>query len=373
MHRGSSAHIDLDAITHNLGVVRAYAPGCAVYAVVKADAYGHGATEVSQALIAAGADRLAVAFCNEAAPLRSAGIKKPILVLFDPDPEEVFRYNLIPVLSDFKSAEKLSKALELKDVRLPVHVKVDTGMGRLGITGDPLKVILDIASLKGITVEGLMSHLSESECQDHEFSLGQIARLRELRGALEQKGLIIPYCHMANSGGIINLAEAHFDAVRPGLILYGYAPGRTCGTETGGKNPPEMTLRPVMKLVSRIVQLRKVPAGAPVSYNRTFIATRDSLIGAVSIGYADGYSVAFSNNSYMLVRGRRVPVIGRVCMDITMIDLTDVADVTEGDEVVIVGKQGTDCIGADELAGRIKTHPYEILTSLGSVGRRTYS
>ena len=373
MHRGASAHIDLDAISHNLGVVRRYAAGCAVYAVVKADAYGHGAAEVSRALVAAGADLLAVAFCSEAAPLRESGIKKPILVLFDPDPDEVLRYNLIPVVGDFKSAERLSKALELKGIRLPVHVKVDTGMGRLGISGDPIKTIMDISSLKGITVEGLMSHLSESECADHEFSLGQIERLRELRKTLEQKKLIIPYCHMANSGGIINLSQSHFDAVRPGLILYGYAPGHKSGTKKEEEQRPEMTLRPAMKLTSRIVQLRKVPAGAHVSYNRTFVAGRDSLIGAVSTGYADGYSVAFSNNSEMLVKGRRVPVIGRVCMDLTMIDLTDIGDVTEEDEVVLLGSQGNDCIGADELGGRIGTHAYEILTAFGSRSRRSYS
>jgi alanine racemase len=261
----------------------------------------------------------------------------------------------------------LSKAVEAKDIRLPVHIKVDTGMGRLGILSDPGKVIMDIASLRGITVEGLMSHLSESESSDHEFSIRQISRLRELRSDLGEKGLTIPYCHMANSGGIINLAEAHFDAVRPGLMLYGYSPLQK---RAGGEQ--DIGLHPAMKLTSRMVQLRRVSAGAPVSYNRTFIAARDSLIGAVSIGYADGYNVAFSNNSEMLVRGRRAPVIGRVCMDITMIDLTDIEGVTEEDEVVLIGRQGKDCIAATELAGRIKTHPYEILTSLGSHARRIY-
>jgi alanine racemase len=368
MHRGAIAHIDLDSIMHNLGIIRACAPGCAVYAVVKADAYGHGAVEVSKTLVSAGVDRLAVAFCNEAAPLREAGIRKPILSLFDSDPEEVFRYNLIPVINDFSAAERLSKAAVARDIKLPVHVKIDTGMGRTGIISDPAAALAGIAALKGITVEGVTSHLSESQSSDREFSLYQIACLKELRNDLEQKGLIIPYFHMSNSGAILNLPEGRFDAVRPGLMLYGYAPAK--GAACQGH---DYELRPAMKLTAKLVQLRWVPAGYSISYNRTFTARRDSLIGAVSVGYADGYSVAFSNNSEVLIRGKRAPLIGRVCMDIFMIDLTDIDGVTEEDEVVLIGRQGDDCITAVELASRISTHPYEILTSLGSRARKIYS
>jgi alanine racemase len=256
-------------------------------------------------------------------------------------------------------------------------------MGRLGITGDAEKKIRDIAALQGITVEGLMSHLSESESADHEFSLKQIESLRDLRARLEQKGLTIPYCHMANSGGILGLPDSHFDAVRPGLMLYGYGPGKKresaeelkSGSEMQGQKhgSKEPELRPVMKLTARIVSLRKIAAGSPVSYNRTFITRRESLIAAVSIGYADGYSVAFSSNCEMLVRGRRVPVIGRICMDVSMIDLTDIDGVNEDDEVVVIGQQNGECITAAELASRAGTHAYEILTSLGSRARRVYS
>jgi alanine racemase len=312
-------------------------------------------------------------------------------VLFDPDPDEVSKYHLIPVISDLRSAERLSAMARAKEIKHPVHIKVDTGMGRLGITSDAEKKICDIASLQGITVEGLMSHLSESESPDHEFSLRQIEFLRDLRERLEQRGLTIPYCHMANSGGILGLPDSHFDAVRPGLMLYGYGPGikrgsaedRKCGsqnpeaeagrTETREHGSEKLELRPVMKLTTRIVSLRKIAAGSPVSYNRTFITKRDSLIAAVSLGYADGYSVAFSSNSEMLVKGRRVPVIGRVCMDISMIDLTDIDGVNEEDEVVVIGQQSGECITAADLASRAGTHAYEILTSLGSRARRVYS
>jgi alanine racemase len=364
MHRGAVAFIDLKAVTHNLSVVRAHAPNSAVYAVVKADAYGHGSVAVSKALVAAGANRLAVAFCDEAAPLREAGIKTPVIVLFDPDPDEVFRYNLIPVVSDFRSAERLAKAAEQNGSRLPVHVKIDTGMGRLGIFSEQEKTILAIASLKGITIEGLMSHLAESESADPAFSLGQITRLRELHASLLRKGLIIPYCHLANSGAILNLPDAHFEAVRPGLMLYGYGPAVAV---------PEMELRPVMTLTTRILALRKVTAGTPISYNRTFITRRESLIGVLAIGYADGYSVGFSNNAEVLVNGKRAPVVGRVCMDLVMVDLTDIEGVTEEDEVMLIGQQGSESITAADLAKRVNTHPYEILTSLGSRALRVYS
>jgi alanine racemase len=238
-----------------------------------------------------------------------------------------------------------------------------------------------------------MSHLSESEAEDQEFSRRQISKISALRASLEQKGLAVPYCHMANSGGIMRIAESHFDAVRPGLMLYGYGPARTseavCSRqaskrqETGSAEAQneiqgqktgavELELRPAMRLTARIISLRKVSAGAPVSYNRTFITKRDSLIGAIAIGYADGYNVAFSNNSEMLVRGRRVPVIGRVCMDVTMVDLTDAAGVNENDEVVLIGHQVNEFIRATDLASRINTHAYEILTSLGSRARHVY-
>jgi alanine racemase len=367
MHRGAVAHIDLGSIRHNVGIVRASAPGCAVYAVVKADAYGHGAVEVSKTLVAEGVERLAVAFCEEAAPLREAGIKKPVLSLFDSDPDDVFRYNIIPVVNDFRSAERLSRAAVARDIKLPVHIKIDTGMGRTGIIRDTEKVVLEIAALKSITVEGLTSHLSESESANREFSLRQITLMKKLRGDLAQKGLKIPYFHMSNSGAIIHLPEGHFDAVRPGLMLYGYSPFKGAVSRVN-----DLELRASMKLTAQIVQLRRVPAGSTISYGRTFTAQRDSLIGAVSIGYADGYNVAFSNNSEVLVKGKRAPLIGRVCMDISMIDLTDIDGVTMEDEVVLVGRQGDECITATELAGRIKTHAYEILTSLGSRARKVY-
>jgi alanine racemase len=367
MHRGAVARIDLNSLKHNLGVVKACAPGCAVYAVVKADAYGHGAVEIAKALVSAGADRLAVAFGNEAAPLREAGIKKPILSLFDSDPEEVFRYNLIPVINDPRAAERLSRAAVERDIKLPVHVKIDTGMGRTGLIDAPAEALLKIASLKGLTVEGVTSHLSEADSSDREFSLGQIAAVRELKNRLAKKGLIIPYFHMSNSGAIINLPEGHFDAVRPGLMLYGYSPVKGAGCRVH-----DYKLLPVMQLTAKLVQLRTVSSGTPVSYNRTFTARRESLIGAVSIGYADGYSVTFSNNSEVLVKGKRAPLIGRVCMDILMVDLTEIEGVTPEDDVVLLGGQGDDCITAVELGNRINTHPYEILTSLGSHARKIF-
>lgn len=366
MHRGIVAEIDLGAAAANLRIAKARAGQSAVIAVVKADAYGHGSVEVSEALMGAGADYLAVAFTGEAVKLREAGITAPILVLFDPDLGDILEYDLIPVLSDRKTALAVAREAERRGKRIPVHIKVDTGMGRLGLTDGSALEILELATEKGISVEGIMSHLSEADRADPSFTKLQLDAFNALKTELLQKGLEIKMFHIANSAAVMNIPEAHFDAVRPGLMLYGYS---SC---SGAKGSQSGTLQPVMTAKARFISLRKLQAGTPISYARTFVTKRESLIGAVAVGYADGFSTRFSNNAEVLVKGKRVPVIGRVCMDVTMVDLTGLDDVNEDDEVVIIGKQGTESIGADELAKRIQTIPYEILTSLGSRAKRRY-
>ncbi len=367
MHRGIIAEIDLGAASANLRTVKALAGHSTVIAVVKADAYGHGAVEVSEALVGAGADYLAVAFTEEAIKLREVGITAPIIVLFDPDLGDILKYNLIPVLSDRKTALAFSREAERRGTRIPVHIKVDTGMGRLGLTDGLAREILDIATEKGIVVEGVMSHLSEADLADLSFTKKQLDAFTALKMELLQSGLHIKMFHIANSAAVMNIPEAHFDAVRPGLMLYGYS---SC-YRTAKASPAEL-LQPVMTAKARFISLRRLHTGTPISYARTFVAKRESLIGIIAIGYADGFSTGFSNNAEVLVKGKRAPVVGRVCMDVTMIDLTEIEGVTENDEVVIIGSQDTESISADELAKRIQTIPYEILTSLGSRAKRRY-
>lgn len=371
MNRGAVAEIDLPAISHNFKYVKERAQDKAVMAVVKADAYGHGSVEVARRLVKDGVDFLSVAFSQEAKELRHAGIDIPMIVLFDPDPEDILQYNLIPVISDKKSALLLSKEAERKNKVVTAHIKVDTGMGRLGFIKDEAKNIMEIANLKGLTISGIMSHFSDSDSEDHSFAHLQISRFNALKAELLQNGLNIASFHMANSAAIISLPKSHFDAVRPGLMLYGVSPFE----DSFSKSSPlsDTPLLPAMSLKTRMVSLRKVPNGTPISYGKTFITKRESLIGVMSIGYADGFCRMFSNNADVLVKGRRAPVVGRVCMDLTMIDLTEIQhEVTDDDEVVIMGMQGSEFISSAELARRADTISYEILTSLGKMARKIY-
>lgn len=370
MHRGVEAEIDLSAIANNLKAITAITGNKQVIAVVKADAYGHGSAEVAARLVKAGAAYLSVAFCDEAKELRHYGIKAPIIVLFDPDPKDIFDYNLIPVIGDKKSAEALSREAVKRHKKLIVHIKVDTGMGRIGFIENTTENLIEIAQMEGLIVDGLMSHFSDSDAQDLSFAKTQISKFNDLRKALIKNGLNIKTFHMANSAAILSLPESHFNAVRPGLLLYGSSPFDSSASNFPSAYP---RFEQAMSIKARLVALRNVPAGFPVSYGRTFVTKRDSFIGVVSIGYADGYSRLFSNNAEVLVRGRRIPVAGRVCMDLTMVDLTDIKDeVTEKDEVVVIGRQDKEFISANELAFKANTISYEILTSLGRGSKKRY-
>lgn len=365
MNRGAVAEIDLGAISNNLKVIKNLSMNSPVIAVVKADAYGHGAIDVSRRLVNDGVEYLAVAFTEEAKELRNAGINSPILVLFDPDINDIFTYNLIPVIRDKKTAAVLSKEAEKNNRSISVHIKIDTGMGRLGFTGDAANEVLEIANLKGITIDGVMSHFSEADLLDASFAMMQIERFNSIKTELLNIGLSARLFHMANSAAVMTLPESHFNAVRPGIMLYGYSP-----MQQSAKTPE---LIPAMTVKTKILALRRLPSGTPISYGRTFITKRDSLIGVIPVGYADGFSRRFSNNAELLVRGKRVPVVGRVCMDLTMLDLTGIEQVEEGDEVVIIGRQGNESIDAAELAFRADTISYEILTSLGNMAKRVYN
>lgn len=363
MHRGPVAEIDLSALQHNLQVIRSKAGKRDVIAVVKADAYGHGSIEVAQRLVAGGTAGLAVAYTDEAKLLREAGITAPILVFFDQENlDDYFRYDLLPVLRDSRAARIFSDEARKRGTSIPVHMKIDTGMGRIGFRPEQaLESALEIAGMEGIRLEGLMSHFSEADLADRTYAQQQLKIFGDLRDTMQSQTGLKLFCHIANSAAVLSLPDALLDAVRPGIALYGYSPFE----ESFG-------LRPVLRLSSKVLAVRNLSAASPVSYGRTFVTKRDSRIAVIPIGYADGYNRLFSNNAEMLVQGCRVPVVGRVCMDMTMLDVTDVQNVSEGDEVVILGRQGKEMITAAELADRIKTIPYEILTSLGTRARKAY-
>jgi alanine racemase len=387
--RGPVAEIDLSAIARNLRTVREIAGGTPVIGVVKADAYGHGAIEVSKRLVREGISCLVVAYIGEAVELRNAGIDIPIIVLFDSgNVRDFFDFRLIPVVYSRDTALSLSDEARKRGVIVKVHVKVDTGMGRLGLCGDHIMDDLTaISEMPGLELTGLLSHFSEADLSDRSYAISQLERFNSIREKVSGKMGRKLFSHVANSAAVLTFKESYLDAVRPGLMLYGYSPFTNLPIpplEKGGKGGFERDryagnasaeragLAPAMTVKSRILSIRSVAAGTPVSYGRTFVTKRPSRIGVIPVGYADGYSRLFSNNAEVLVRGKRVPVAGRVCMDLTMADLTDVGEAEENDEVVLLGRQGGEVVTADELAYRAKTISYEILTSLGSKSRRVY-
>ncbi|MBF0516307.1 MAG: alanine racemase [Nitrospirae bacterium] len=369
MNRSTSVEISLAALKHNYELVRRLTNNTRVIATVKADAYGHGAIETASALENLGVYCLGVAYTPEAVQLRCAGINKtPILVYFDlPDAADVIKYDLTPIVYGPGTAELYCEAALRQNRQIDIHVDIDTGMGRVGFLYDrEIHRIRAIERLKGVRVTGFMSHFSEADLKDRSFAGLQLERYLHLRQELS--GLFKDAIwHIANSAAVMSFPESHLDAVRPGLILYG-----SDSLEPACPRPDTVDFRPVMAVKSRILHIRSMPPGRSISYGRTFVTKRNTKVGVISTGYADGYPRALSNKAHVLVNGQFVPIIGRICMDVAMVDLTDCHDVKEGGEVVLIGRQGGREITASELAAWADTISYEILISLGRVNDRLY-
>ncbi len=358
----TEAVIDLDALGANLrGVRNLLRPGVGVLAVVKANAYGHGSVEASRALAAAGADALGVAYVEEGILLRRAGIRAPILVMGPTPPEAaeaLLGHGLAPMVADLALAERLSHLATQAGRVVGVHLKVDTGMARLGVSpGEALVYAEKLARLPGIRLEGLMSHFAVAEADDPGAAREQLARFQAVDRALRAAGVEVARRHLANSAGLLALPEAHLDLVRPGLLLYGYAPSPRLGAR--------LALRPALTLRTRIAALRVVPRGQGVSYGHTFVASQDVRVATLPLGYADGVSRSLSGRGEVLVHGRRAPILGRVCMDMTLVDVSAVPAAALGDEVVLIGRQGDAVITADDVAAAAGTISYEVLAGLG--------
>ncbi len=358
----SFAEIDLRALSHNLRIARRETKNKEIMAVVKADAYGHGAVRISRHLLNNEVSMLGVAFLKEAVDLREAGITAPILIFFDTSNiETCLRYNITPTVFDLNTARKFSTAASRLNIMTPVHIKVDTGMGRVGLDmKNALDTITRIAGLDNIKTEGLMSHFPDAEIEDKSFARLQLKNFRQLIKSLRAKKINFRYLHMANSAAVLTMPEASFNMVRPGIMLYGYGP------------KDNNSLKPVLSLKSRILFLKKVPAGTSISYGRTFITKRKSRIATVPVGYADGYSRRLSNQGKVIINGMLAPVVGRVCMDTIMVDVTEIKGVRTGAEVVLIGRQGRQKISARDIAEKTGTIPYEVLTSIGQRVKRVY-
>jgi len=358
----ASAEVSLSNLSHNLNIVRNKTGSRNILAVVKANAYGHGSIPVAKHLISNGVSMLGIAFAHEGITLRKSGIDVPIIVFFDRyNYDSCLEYRLTPVISDFESAKDISTLARRQNIRMPVHIKVDTGMGRVGMSLEKaVAEITKVSCLGNIHLEGLMSHFSDADLQDKDFAISQLTKFQSLVKELKQSKIDFKYLHMANSAAVLTMPDAHFNLVRPGIMLYGYG---CCDQEK---------LKPVMKVSSRIVLIKKVPAGTSISYGRTFITRKKSTIATVPVGYADGFSRQLSNSGEVLINGKKAPVIGRVCMDTFMVDITEIPGVSYKSEVVLIGRQGKKSITADNIAEKTGTIPYEILTSVGERIRRVY-
>jgi len=363
------ATVNLAALAHNLSRIKRYlSPGCEVMAVVKANAYGHGVVEIAQALARKDIRRLAVASLDEGIALRQAGLSASIVVLgalFEEQVSDLVAHQLTPVVSDGCILPALAKAARSHPAPYPIHLKVETGMGRLGFSPEELFSLLDNPILRSpLQVEGMMTHLADADGADSAFTERQLGAFRTMLEQIRQCGITFPLVHTANSAAIVRFPEAHFSLVRPGIMLYGY--------HTLPATVPASDLRPVLSLQTRIVQLRTIPRGGTVSYNGTFVATRPTRIAVLPIGYADGYSRRLSHRGSVLIQGRRAPIVGLVCMDMIMVDVTDLAPVPVGETVTLIGQQGGESIWANEVADWIGTIPYEVLCGIGSRVPRLY-
>lgn len=364
-YRPTWAEVNLDNLKYNFRQVKSLLLNkTKVLVTVKADAYGHGLIRVAKKLTACGVDYLGVASIDEGIELRKAGIKVNILVLgliLKKDVAPLFTYRLIPTICDRQIALAINaKALRLRQ-KMPVHIKVDTGMGRIGVlSGEAFKLVTAIAKLKHIQIQGIFTHFALAD-SDRKFTFRQIDLFNRLVSNLKKAGVVIPFVHAANSIGLINYRFSHFTMVRPGLVIYGLYP----------KKNLKLKLKPVLSLKTRVVFVKRVPAGYGISYGATYLTKRPTNIVTLPVGYGDGYPRNLSNLAFLLIGGRRFRISGRICMDQIMVDVGNFKPAI-GAEVVLIGKQRKQQVTAEELAELSGTISYEIVCGLGNRIPRIY-
>lgn len=353
--------VDLDRLQYNIRAIKEWiGPRVKLLLVVKADAYGHGARQVAVAACEAGVDVLGVATVHEGMELRQAGIGAPILVLspaLATEVHEIVEWRLGTSVATLEFARYLSDVSCEREVVSSVHVEVDTGMGRSGI--DHVKAadfVTEVAALPGLRLDGLFTHFPNCNGSAHDLEREQLRLFGAVAHELRARGIVIPVLHSANSAALLALRESHLDMVRPGLLAYGVRPPGVALT---------VDVKPVMSFCARLVQVRTLPAGRGVSYGSTFVTRRPTRVGVIPVGYGHGYSSLLSNRGEVVIEGKRAPVIGRVTMDMTMVDLSDVPEAGLGDLVVLFGGEGSCRIGVDEVAATAGLLPYEIMCTIG--------
>ena len=372
IQRPTVAEINLDALSYNFNQIRKrIGKEAKILAVVKANAYGHGAVRISLELENVEVDFLGVATCEEGIELRKAHITTPIIILggfFKGQCKYADEYDLIPVIYNLASAKELSRCARKSNNRIKIHVKIDTGMGRLGILPSETKVFFQhLVRLNNLEIEGVLSHLADNNQENNtglEFTQRQAMLFKQQIEELHKIGIHPHYKHLANSAAIIDKGPELFNLVRPGIMLYGAYPAK--------KFKQVIDLKPVMNLKTKIISLKKVSRGTSISYGRTFRCKNESLIAVLPIGYADGYSRFLSNKGEVVFRGKKAPVVGVVCMDMVMVNVTEIPGVSLGDDVILMGSQGSENITSEEIAEKIGTISYEVLCGMGSRVPRIY-
>lgn len=360
------AEVNLGAIAHNVGQIRKVtASNAQICAVVKAGAYGHGAIAVARTVLQAGADRLAVAIISEAVELRRAGFQVPILVLgYTPAYQAaiVVDQDITQTIFDLDSAKALSGAAVAAGKTVNVHIKIDTGMGRIGIRPeDAGKFAAEVATLPGIRIEGVFSHFSTADSRDKIFTYEQYQQFTEGLAYIKAKGITIPIRHIANSAAILDLPHMHLDMVRPGIILYGLWPSDEVAQT--------IKLRPAMKFKAQVGFAKDMPGNQGISYGRTYFTEQPSRIATLPVGYADGWSRLLATKASVFIRGQRASLVGRVCMDQCMVDVTNIHGVVPGDEALLFGG---DELPVEEVARHMGTINYEIVCMIGKRVPRLY-
>jgi alanine racemase len=365
----SRAIIDLSAYAHNLSIVRSLIPPqCGIMAVVKTNAYGLGNVPIARRAVAEGVRMLGVTTVDEGMALRKAGIEAPIVVLVQPHEEAlpaVVEHNLRVMVSDVALAERLGELARRTNRVVPVHCKIDTGMGRQGFASDKaIDILRSLTRISPIDIEGIATHFADADGADDAFTAHQVWQFRQLLKQAEKAGIPFEMAHAATSAAIVNYPESAFDMVRPGLMTYGVWPTRT--------QPNPMPLRPVLRWESRVVLVKEIKLGASIGYGRTYTTDRAMRTAVVPVGYADGYRYAFGNRAHVLIGGKRCPVRGSVSMDQIVVDISAAGPVETGDAVTLIGTDGSESVTVRELADIAQTVPHDILAGLAPRVAREY-
>lgn len=359
------AEVDLKAIAHNIRELRRITnPKARFMAIVKANAYGHGIIEVARQSLENGAEALGVANIEEGIQLRKAGINAPVLIFGYASPvhaKKLIEFDLTQTVYSYEISRALSEAVAAYGKKIKVHIKVDTGMGRLGllreITDSSVSEVESISRLPMLELEGIYTHFATADKSDRSYAGKQFEIFMDFLNLLRIAGLEIPVTHAANSAAIINMPETHLDMVRAGISIYGLYTSEEMDRSI-------IKLKPAMELKTRIIHLKKVPAGFKVSYGTTYETEKPTTIATVSIGYADGLNRLLSSKGRMLVCGHSAPIVGRICMDLTMLDVGNIPEIAIGEEVVVFGRQGNALISVDEIASTINTINYEVVSTI---------